>query len=212
MGRLREQKHPSAHGLGRPIGGPLLLALLALGGCGWSDESKAARTLRALGGQVTWGEVGGRSTVVEVRLSRLPSVREGDLAALASLPNLQKLELHKIQMEDADLAHLQGLAHLQELEIGYNLVSDKGLAHLKGLTSVKVLSLHGDQVGDAGVAHLKGLTNLERLKLTSTKVTNVGLQNLGGLTKVTSLALSGCTDVSDDGLAALKGLSHPSFA
>jgi internalin A len=92
---------------------------------------------------------------------------------------LADLSLHATQVSDAGLVHLRGLTNLTELSLSGTKVSDAGLAHLKGLTNLSRLALRRTDMSDAGLVHLKGLTNLSRLKLDyNTEVTADGMKAL----------------------------------
>ena len=65
---------------------------------------------------------------------------------------------------------------------------------------------------DKGLAHVKDLRTLDSLVLLGTNVTDDGLAPLHGLTNLSNLCLSGCTQITDAGLVHLKGMTKLSQA
>jgi hypothetical protein len=137
------------------------------------------------------------------------SVTDGDLASLDGLNRLQQLVLPSKQITDAGVAHLKALDKLTLLDLHSTQVTGAGLVHLKGLTSLFDVSLGKTQVSDAGLVHLKGLTNLRVLDLSGTQVTDAGLVQLKGLKKLLSLRLNDAR-VTDAGVKELR-LALPSL-
>lgn len=75
------------------------------------------------------------------------------------------------------------------------------LSEIKGLQQ---LSLNNVKITDAGLIKLKHITNLWELCLANTSVTDAGLKRLGEFKKLRRLIISGCIDVSDEGIDDLK--------
>lgn len=131
-------------------------------------------------------------------------LRPGDLAFLATLPNLETLVLDRARFPSGDLGELgraqrlttlslrmlytpvwsQALTKfaqmpaLRELDLAYNGIVDADLTGLRALPNLRALNLKGNPVTDAGLAQLVGLTALERLDLRETQVTAAGVQAL----------------------------------
>jgi len=91
--------------------------------------------------------------------------------------------------DDDDLAHLAGLARLRRLQLARSRVTDEGLAHLKSLPELENLSLSSTRITDAGLVHLKQLPKLEALGLDYTGATDAGLVHLHQLTGLRRLGL-----------------------
>ena len=70
-----------------------------------------------------------RGRVVEVSLAST-SVSDADMAKLARLPGLRKLDLKGTEVGDLGLKHLARLINLADLDLGETAVSDAGLASL----------------------------------------------------------------------------------
>jgi hypothetical protein len=80
---------------------------------------------------------------------------------------------------DADLAKLATLKDLQILDLDVTKVTDAGLAELKKLTNLRTLNLEKTEgITDAAVDHLKELKTLERLNLRGTGVSDAGVTKL----------------------------------
>jgi Leucine Rich repeats (2 copies)/Leucine Rich repeat len=86
--------------------------------------------------------------------------------------------------------------------------TDATIEQVACLTQLEELVHDQLPVGDQGVIRLMGLGDLNRfvLDLSDTEVSDDGLAHLKGLTRLTHLDLSG-TRVTDRGLARLKGLT-----
>ncbi|MCZ2342755.1 MAG: protein kinase [Bacteroidales bacterium] len=144
--------------------------------------------------------------VVTVNLWHNPHVRDGDLARLAPLARLTRLDLQGTAITDAGLNHLRGSTALAQLWLDGTKLTDAGLEHLTGLTRLFNLQLNGTGVSDSGVRHLLGLTGVKWLGLGDTRLTDDGLAALAGpLTGIKHLNLRG-TRVTDTGLARLRRL------
>jgi Leucine rich repeat len=138
---------------------------------------------------------------------RDPALDEQQLAVLAGLGTVEKLELSGSKISSAGLKHLAGLAKLYMLHLDGTQVGDDGLAHLSRLRSLGVLSLDKTRVTDAGLAQLQRLPRLERLYLNGTPITDAGLAHLAGLINLKELSLVE-TQISDAGLVHFKGLKN----
>ena len=149
-----------------------------------------------------FSEIGSQMKRVGTPALGLSGTRVSDLAPLANLTALERLNLDDTQV--SDLAPLANLTALEWLNLSGTQVSD--LAPLANLTVLKWLNLSGTQVSD--LAPLTNLTALERLDLRGTQVSD--LAPLANLTALESLSLYN-VQVSDlaplANLTALKWLS-----
>jgi len=100
---------------------------------------------------------------IQARRDR-PGLTDADLASLARLRSLKKLQLCNHTIGDAGLAHLAGLTSLSMLNLSGGYVTDNGLRHLAGLRRLHHLTLDGD-VTDRGLRHLESLKHLGYLNL-----------------------------------------------
>ena len=101
--------------------------------------------------------------VVEIRMA---STNVDDLAPVAALSNLQKLDIGLTHLNDlSPLAHLTTLG---EIFLDETQVTD--LSPLAGLTNLKCLDVRVTPVSD--ISPLRSLTNLESLDLRNTQITD----------------------------------------
>ncbi len=136
------------------------------------------------------------------------SVTGDDLARLARLTALCRVELTGCRVGDAGLVQLQRLSSLKELTLARAGVTDVGLASLEGATRLSRLSFWGNPgITDAGLRSLRNLTNLKHLDLNGTRTTDEGLASLAGLTKLEYLNFM-CTTVTGAGFAHLERLAN----
>ena len=147
-------------------------------------------------------------------------VVDADVAHIASLPYLKRLELPEDcpRLTDAALLTMAGMHRLEVLEIHNAPVTDAWLAHLKGmrrlssllLGKAKTFTTEGTMIaitGD-GFTHLAGLPALTELEIHSSAVTGDGLKQLGTLKHLKRLKLKAgsITDIDLRYLAALTNL------
>jgi Leucine-rich repeat (LRR) protein len=112
------------------------------------------------------------------------------LAQLASLSNLQSLNLESCDITDASLAHLASLSRLQSLNFKHcRGFKEAGLAHLASLSNLKSLKLWGCNITDAGIPHLALLANLQSLEIDQYHSPGGNLVHLTRLSKLQWLML-----------------------
>ena len=89
------------------------------------------------------------------------------------------VDLSNTWVTDADLAKVARLSHLQRINLAYTRITDQGLEHLAPLENVKSLNLYyAESVTELGIAHLKHWKNLEHLDVRSTKVTSTLFEHI----------------------------------
>ena len=107
-----------------------------------------------------------------IALSRLKSLRailqtvrptERGLAALATMPALERLELVGAGVTDAGLGHVGRMPALEKLRITDAPITDAGLAALAGVETLESLRVWRTRVGGAGFAPLAKLPRLRFL-------------------------------------------------
>ena len=123
---------------------------------------------------------------------------------LASLSNLESLDLVYCPVDDEGLKQMQGLTKLRRLLLRDALISDEGLRYLSDLKAVEHLDLGATRITDDGVAHLGGMTRLKKLNLLGAELTDVGMQYLAGMVDLEELNLYG-TRITNAGAEVLKG-------
>ena len=207
----------------------------------YGAQQAAAEKLRAVGARITvepirpaplrWlvanGDLGPITTV------RLEGCRQpGDsLAALADLPDLQRLYLPNSAVTDDHLQHVAGLTGIRRLALWRTQITARGFRHLAGLENLELLDIHGSRVSEEALPHLARLPHLRQIITTMTftdrglaclctfaqhprilrgkvvveGVTNRGMADLGALTSIQELDIRN-SHVSAEGYAQLVRL------
>ncbi|KAG2379511.1 hypothetical protein C9374_006628 [Naegleria lovaniensis] len=135
------------------------------------------------------------------------STETSPLQSLASLENLEKLNLSGCNLTDEHLKALSKLSKIKELNLSINrYVSDLGIKYLfQQSTStiggcLQALDLSFTSIGDDSVLCIRTLSTLKQLHLMHTSVTHKGLQNLCAFEhgpKLEKLNLLNCMHVTE---------------
>lgn len=160
-------------------------------------------------------------------LARTP-VTDAHLALLASLPQLQELDLTATEVGDLGAASLSKCRSLTVLKLGSTTLSDRGLPSLAGLASLRTLHISGtlvktlaplptgitdldissNNVRGPALTHVLALDKLERLNVAYTDLDEAGVAMLGDIRgPLRFLDLTG-TDTGDTSLAAIARLTR----
>ena len=122
--------------------------------------------------------------------------------------NIVELDLTSSWVTDGDLAKVAQMRHLRKLDLSHTRVTDAGLEQLKSLESVVELNCYyAERLTEDGIAHLRSWKYLERLSLRGTKVTSEVFEHLAHLTSLRSLDL-GFTQIEDEGFEQLASLAR----
>lgn len=124
--------------------------------------------------------------LVSLDLSDLDRCGDDDLAVVATLGELEDLQLNRMAptnrgqfvrvfLTDRVLDHVAGLTRLKGLGLSGNRISDEGLAKLANLQALETLDLSETPITDAGLSALVGLKGLKTLRVEDTKVTRQGI-------------------------------------
>jgi Leucine-rich repeat (LRR) protein len=132
---------------------------------------------------------------------------DADMRRLARATSLRALFLDFTAVTDDGLVHLASMANLEVLDLGSTRVSAAGFAPVRALSSLQVLYLGNTLVTDAGLANLRKLPKVKKLDLQNTPLTGSGLIHLASLEKLETLML-GRTQIRDADLAALRRLEN----
>ena len=103
------------------------------------------------------------------------------MSTVASLRNLETLDLSKTAVTDVGVRAIVNLPELQQLHLVDTAITDKGLAEMKQLSKLWWLSVYScDQITDTGLASIAEIPNLSLLDiiLDTPKITGAGLQSL----------------------------------
>jgi len=125
---------------------------------------------------------------------------------LLSLENLQHLVLPDNGLSDASMESLGKLKSLVRLQVGSNNLTGKGLARLQSLTSLQTLQMQATRLTDEDLRLLAAFPELSDLDLSGTLVTDAGLRHLQILRKIVVLKLN-LLSITDAGLAELGKLN-----
>ena len=118
-----------------------------------------------------------RGDSVEIRLQA--PIDDNQLADLAGLTGLRRLNLPRSQISDSGLARLPDLTPaLELLRLGSPRIGDAGLASIAELKQLRFLHLIDSPVTDEGLAHLRRMTWLESFYLDGGQATDAGLSEL----------------------------------
>ena len=144
--------------------------------------------------------------VVSVNLHRC-QVTDSFMINLASLTDLEDLDLATTKVTDKGIAHIANLVNLKELHLGSNShVSGKCLVFLKKLKNLERLDLSLLSIQDDDLS-LLDLPKLRHVNLNTARITGKGLQFLEKSPNLVSIGL-GYTNVTDSDLAALKKMKN----
>lgn len=141
-----------------------------------------------------------------------------DLAPLANLSRLEKLQLPAAAGTDAGLRHIHSLENLQNLDDWGNTeggVTDVGLSYLRGMTQLRHLSFNAHHVTDEGMAVLEALPRLDRLEIRpawldiagALTLSQAAVEHLDRFTHLTTLKLATQVTIDDTWLAAIGRLA-----
>ena len=123
--------------------------------------------------------VSANKALLEVDFTHLEDKGKLDLKRLAPLTdNVHSLDLTGSRVKNDDLAAIAPMKNLVRLQLNKTSISDQGLEHLKSLSNLEILNLYSTQVSDAGLAHLICLTKLQKLYLWESKATPEGGEKL----------------------------------
>ena len=151
------------------------------------------------------GSLHGHKKIKEFILWHSPApISKGIVPLVASMPNLETLNLHKAGIEGDPLAPLSKLKFLRTLWLGGNDCTDADLMALSTFPALENLSLCESNLVDHTLGFLSELKSLRTLDLASSKL---GEQTLSGPAKVPSLAVLQLynASLSDEMLRPLGG-------
>lgn len=121
--------------------------------------------------------------------------------------NNYAIDLHRTDVSNEDLAVLASLENIQSLDLRLMRIGDKGVAQLAGLRNLVFLNLFRTDLGNEGLAYLEQMKQLETLLIGGTRVTDPGLSGLNNLPSLKTISLFD-TQVSDAGLVHLSTMSN----
>jgi Leucine rich repeat/Leucine Rich repeat len=132
-----------------------------------------------------------KGAVVEVSLARTWA-NDADVARIARLNTIRRLDLSLTYVSDAGADQLKTLANLEELNLfAAEFITDAAMAFLRGNRRLTALNLRGTDVTDTSLAYIAELSNLKSLDVSFTQITDVGLEHLASLAQLEELNLGG---------------------
>lgn len=124
-----------------------------------------------------------------------------------SAGEIVELDLSGAWVSDADMAKVAQLRHLRKLNLSHTKITDSGLERLKPLANVTDLDCYyAEYLTEDGIAHLRDWKRLERLNLRGTKVTSKVFDSLAKLASLRSLDIA-FTQIEDEGFEELSVLT-----
>lgn len=209
---------------GAKVHDPLALALArlpALREVRLADTAITLATIRALAARSDLEEVDLADTPVddasaaallgapEMRVVRLDGTPITDVAlAGPASPRLVELYLSHTAISDAGLGFLDGVPHLIALGLGHSRIGDAALDPIARLTALHTLVLSSARVSPEALAKLAGLRALERLYLDQVHADDAVLAALSPARDTLRVLHLAASDVSEAGLAALRGFTE----
>lgn len=130
------------------------------------------------------------------------------LARLASLVQLEVLNVRGSGVTDAGLAHLIPLNKLRWLDAADTAITDEGVLHLEKVQSLRWLDLSRTRITDAGLEPISRITALQSLSVEGMPLTDAGLKHLHALKSLLRLLIRN-TSVTPRGIAALRAVLRP---
>ena len=150
------------------------------------------------------------NTVIAVDL-RASWVGDSDLAGLAGISTLKRLDLSETRISDHGLRELKNAPAIADLNLRYaELITDQGVAALRTWKHLQRLNLEGTKITDSALQQLSGLTSLEELNIGSVQVTDAGTEALTSLVNLKALTL-GANKLTDAGLQPLRQMPGLTF-
>ena len=134
--------------------------------------------------------------VVWMDSSKAPT--DGDIAALAQLPNLEWVTLFGPRVSDVSVRRLSALPNLQTLVLDGTSISNVGLASLAACPNLRNLNLAG--VTDDVLRGLKHLSQVTAVGISHSPVTDAGMCPLRGLKGLEELTIVRTPSIKGAGL------------
>jgi len=132
------------------------------------------------------------------------------LRHLTALARLESLILRGTQIRDDGLQHFGPMPSLGDLMLSNSQITGSGLKHLAPLRGLRRLDLSNINFSEKGLANLSKLPRLSHLSIVQARFTETTFQELSQLQQVDSIELR-ATNVEDTWLPHLAGMKKPSL-
>ena len=150
----------------------------------------------------------GKIVAVDLRSSW---VADSDLAELARMPDLKRLDLSLTRISDQGLRQLRTAPGIVDLNLYYaELITDDGLSAVRGWKNLKRLNLRGTKITDKTLEMLATAPGLESLDIGFAEITDVGLDHLSLLPNLRELTIGG-NKLTDLGVQMLRQLPQLTY-
>jgi Leucine-rich repeat (LRR) protein len=131
-------------------------------------------------------------------------IDDSDLATVATLKDLLRLDLSHTRVTDPGFRDLKALANVRDLNLYYaEQIGDGALAVVKNWRNLKRINLRGTKITDLGVAQLAEHPSLEAIDVGFSLFTDGGFEPLTTIPNLKELAAGG-NKVTDTGLNAVR--------
>ncbi len=169
-----------------------------------ADEKKAIDLVAKAGGKA---EIDPRLPAAARVSAKFDAVTDATLANLKKAPQIGVLDaFDATKCSDVGFAALKSLPNLRKLSLGKSVMGAASVAAIGQCKELRSLYLAGCGLSDSELAGLKGLTLLESLDISDNpQVTDAGMATVRGLERLQGLYLAK-TGITDKGLASLKPL------
>jgi len=168
-------------------------------------ELESLETLRLRQAVIPEASAEGLRTLTQLKELRLPRARPAAFSFLASLTNLEKLDLSNTPFADKDVAHLLALTKLSMLNLEATHLTDDGILRLRGMTHLRELAISGWRFSEPIALLLRSLPDLKSLRISFSRVDLPAMRHLRNIPGITSLCFGG-SELDDQMLAHVAGL------
>lgn len=176
--------------------------------CTVASSSEDSLTWVSQAGGAMTRDAKGHIVAIDLRASW---AGDSDLASLAEVPTLTRLDLSETRISDHGLRQLKTAPMIADLNLRYaELITDEGISALKNWKHLARLNIEGTKITDSALEQLSTLTSLQALNIGSVQVTDAGLEALTSLTNLKELTLGG-DKLTDAGLQPLRQLPGLTF-
>jgi hypothetical protein len=117
-------------------------------------------------------------------------------AAVATMPNLNRLNLADTAVGDATIADMRSCKSLEWLDLHNTKIAGETLSAVAAMPALKLLALSGPQITDADLLRLNASHFLQKLRLYDTVVTAKGIESFLKASSVHTIHFSGKTNLT----------------
>lgn len=171
-----------------------LLCIAGYGGCRQASEHEFAAVLPQIAASDS------RELIL-----REHTVTDRDLRAIASLKELEVLEIYHGDFQLSSLQHLSNLTKLRRLRLERCPIENDAISEICKLKSLEVLNLPAAEFDDSGLAAIATLPQLHLLRFGSQHVSDEGLRVIASMPRLRFLHLLH-VPITDAGIEHLSGM------